>query len=142
MKKMKGVILLIIVLPYLTGCYTPQEIRNENIGDGTRGKLIIRSGDLVRYEFGRNMYSVTADSVEGYGIRMNTGEEEVPFTGKVALNDITSAHLEQLDPYATGCLGIGILGLALIIGFGLADFKVPISFPEDFLSLNPYHLHS
>ncbi len=127
MKKIITLILLITLIPYLTGCYSLKEITTDEIENGQKGKLIILSRDMVRYEFERNMYSVRADSLYGYGIRVNTDEEELPFTGKVALNDITSIHLEQIDPFAMGCLGLGIISLAIIVGIAISDFKVPVS---------------
>jgi len=128
MKKIITIILLIILFPYLAGCYSLKEITTEEIEDGHKGKLIILANDLVKYEFEKNMYSVTADSLYGYGTRVNAEEEELPFKGTIAFNDIRSVQLEQINLAATGCMGLGILTIVIILVFAIASPEIsPVS---------------
>ena len=110
------VLLIIISLINYVGCYSYEQVRGSDIREeleqDNQRELYIVTKDYINYHFDCNMYSVKNDSLLGIGTFYQLNRE-MPFNGKIALNDITDIKIKNIN--TIGSIGM-VLGLATILG--------------------------
>jgi hypothetical protein len=75
--------------------------------------------DNKEYQFDDGDYTINSDTLTGSGLSLS-GNNEMPFSGKIALDDVTTFNLDKLDVELT------ILVSALVLGFiasGIASWN-------------------
>jgi len=103
------------------GCYSSEVISKKEIDEGTQQidfhqDISINTKDYKTYHFAANQYQVENDSLYGNGLVTKLGSE-VPFRGKIAMDDILSFEQSTIDAGSTIGLIAGIVAVgALILG--------------------------
>ena len=125
MKKLIASILVPALLLYLSGCYSTNEITKEEFKEGSRGNATLFTNDMKAYQFDEGRYSVKDDTLQGSGSTL-IGEMKAPFTGKIALENISTINVEETDGAKTFLLTIGIIAgvvlvAAAILFVGMTD---------------------
>jgi hypothetical protein len=95
MKKLISIVLIFSLLPYLTGCYTIQQVNLEEIKESNSIKeLTVHTRDSVSYRFNKGNFSFKSDSLSGTGTRI-IDRKEISFSGNIALKDILKIDPEK-----------------------------------------------
>jgi len=129
---LKKYITCFLVLTFLNyvGCYSSEVITNEKLNNGTahidtNDEIYFTTNDLTRYHFAAYHYQVVNDTIYGEGTLQKNGNE-VPFDGKIAMNEINSIEQYQIDSGTTtgltlGIMAVGVLAAGLLILALIAD---------------------
>lgn len=92
MKKLISVVLVFSLLFYMTGCYSMNNISRTEFEETYRkGKIELQTKTENEYLF-EYSYFILSDTLYGNGIKTSDGEE-VPFKGKIALNDVLAIKI-------------------------------------------------
>jgi hypothetical protein len=109
MKKLISLVLIISLLPYLTGCYSMKEVTKEDFhSDNERGKLSLITNEKKTYEFEEGAYFIISDTLCGSGLKMSL-EDTTSFDGKIALNDVEEIHMSKSDALKSTVFGVFIV---------------------------------
>jgi uncharacterized lipoprotein len=113
MKKLISSTFAILVLIYLSGCssmnqVTRQEFKNYN----GNGEISVLTKDNEIYKF-RRYYSIESDTLEGKGVKL-VGGVESPYKGKIALDSIAGYEIHEVENPGWGFLSV-IVGASLTI---------------------------
>ena len=110
-----------VVLAFLNfiGCYSPETITNKDIDEGKEQidfnqEISIVTKDYKSYRFGALQYQIVNDSLYGNGVVTELGKE-VPFKGKIALDNILSFEQRAMDTGSTAGLTVAIIAGGLIV---------------------------
>ena len=108
-------VFLLIAFLHFIGCYSSETISIKEIEEGTeqiafRENITIVTKDHNSYYFPAFQFQIKNDTLYGTGTHITFGQE-VPFTGKIAMNDISSIKQEEVDAGSTTGL---IVALALV----------------------------
>jgi len=111
--------LLVVSFLNYVGCYSSEIISKAEIDQGTKKinfdeEISISTKDYNSYRFGAHQFQIENDTLYGTGVTSKLGNE-VPFKGKIAMNDITSIEQKSMDAGATTGLIIGGLVLGALI---------------------------
>jgi hypothetical protein len=116
MIKKYAIILIIGSFINYLGCYSYEQLRSsaikEELEQNNHRELSIVTKDYIEYHFDSYMYSVKNDSLLGVSTFFQLNRE-VPFNGKIALNDITDIKIKNTN--TIGSIGM-VLGLLTIFG--------------------------
>ena len=121
MKKPISLILTFSLLSYLTGCYSMNQVTEDEFKTDSKGKEIrVLTNDIELYQFADD-FKIESDTLIGSGVRI-VGEKETPYTGKIPLNKISSFEIKRVDGSKTAMLILSIAytvaGMALIKAIG------------------------
>ena len=114
MKKLISVLLIFALLPYLTGCYTMNQITKEEFKKSSKNaeiELQTRAGDEYHFE---DSYYILSDTLYGQGIKIRDNKE-TPFNDKIALNDIFSIKQKEFNTGAIVFLGMVAVGTIIVL---------------------------
>ena len=116
---------LIIALLNLVGCYSLQSVtvpkyKEIEKNEGKPEEIFVKTIYGQEYYFTDSNFYIENDSLYGKGILL-TGEESLPFEGKIALKRIDSLKMELFDQSKTiwcivGVVGFLLLGILIISG--------------------------
>jgi hypothetical protein len=111
---------MVFAILNLIGCYSFQTVSSETINkyasvDGSEA-IELTTKDHIEYRFNKYSYRVKNDTItgNGYVIQLN---DEVPFNGRIAFEDIIAMNVEKLDAVASIGLAFGVAIIGLIIVF-------------------------
>ena len=119
MKKLCFYILIFSFLNYI-GCYSYRNVNKEilytsDLGEPA-GVVTIITNDEKKIVVHDGIYELVGDTLHAKGInKANTTVYGQPIVVKIALNDIRSVKIEELDGLAIAGCAIGIAALALFI---------------------------
>ena len=118
-KKYMVLVLIPALLIQLYGCYSMQEIsKDEMVGMQDGDDLIIHTKDSTIYFFEESNYHFSADSVSGKGYVESSDyygfKERNDYT--LPLSNIESMQQDELNPFSTTLLVVGIILLAVCVG--------------------------
>jgi hypothetical protein len=103
-------------------------VEKENADKNAQGQIMVQTNDFNSYQFEEGDYSFTADSIMGSGksLRIN---KEIPFEGKIPLNDIYIFDVNQLNTGNTILLvlGVGLIGLIVAAAIAVNDLNNSMS---------------
>ena len=106
MKKHISFILIISLLPYLTGCYSMKEVTKGDFqSDNERGKLNLITKEKKAYEFEEGAYFIISDTLCGSGRKISP-ENTSSFDGKIALDDMEEIHMSKSDAIKSTIFGL------------------------------------
>jgi len=111
---------MVLSILNLIGCYSFQsvspEIINESVSTDGSDAIKLMTKGYVEYRFDRFSYKVKYDTIKGNGyvIQLN---DEVPFNGEIALENIIELNVEKLDAVASFGLAFGVAIIGLILVF-------------------------
>jgi hypothetical protein len=109
MKKLISLVLIMSLLPYLTGCYSMKEVTKGDFqSDNERGKLNLITKEKKTYEFEEGAYFIISDTLCGSGRKLSP-EDTTSFDGKIALNDMEGIHMSKLDGIKSTIFGLFIV---------------------------------
>ena len=120
MKKLISLVLIITLLPYLTGCYSMKEVTKEDFhSDNERGKLKFITKENEIYKFEEGAYFIISDTLYGSGQKMGP-EDTTLFDGKIALDNVKEFHMSKADAFKSTIFGVFVVvfvatALALIL---------------------------
>jgi hypothetical protein len=127
-------VLLLVSFLHFIGCYSSETISIKEIEEGTDqidfGKdITIVTKNYESYNFPAFQYQVNYDTLYGTGTQITFGQE-IPFTGKIALSDISSIKQEEVDAGATSGLiitlvVIGAIGVVVALALSIASALNP-----------------
>ena len=107
MKKPISLILIFSLLLYLAGCYSMNQVTEDEFKTDSEGKEIrVLTNDIELYQF-KDDFKIESDTLIGSGVRI-VGEKETPYTGKIPLNKISSFEIKQVDGSKTVMLILNI----------------------------------
>ena len=122
MKKLISSIFAILLLLYLSGCSSMNQVTREEFKDyNGNGEVSILTKDNEIYKF-HGYYSIESDTLEGIGIKLVDGEE-TPFKGKIALDSISGFEIQESENPGLGLLGV-LLGVPLTLALTFLLFFV------------------
>ena len=102
-----------------------EEFENQS----SNNEAIIFTKDLETYQLNESQYCIKADTLYGSGSKIISGDNKIPFSGKIPLENVSSISVKKSDGLATTFLVIGIIaGAVLIIGaviVGSVASKIP-----------------
>ena len=111
---------MVLSILNLIGCYSFQsvspELMNESISADGGDAIKLMTKEYIDYRFDRYSYRVENDSIKGNGFVLQINEE-VPFNGKIAFEDIINLNVEKLDAVASFGLAFGVAIIGLILVF-------------------------
>ena len=118
---------LIISFLNFAGCYSTETISINKIKDGTEqinfGKNItIVTKDYSTYCFPAFQYQINNDTLYGTGTHITLGNE-IPYKGKIAMNDISSIKQEEVDAGST----TGLIVIIAVVGAVIAGIILTVS---------------
>ena len=120
-KMIKKILISLVIISFLNylGCYTSEIITKNEIDQGTKKinlkeVISISTKDYKSYSFGANQYQIQNDTLFGTGVITKLGKQ-IPFKGKIAMNDIVSIEQKSTDAVATIGLVLGIAALGALI---------------------------
>jgi hypothetical protein len=112
------------------GCSSTKVVTNKKLDNGTaqidiNKEIYLTTKDQNRYYFPKWSYQILNDTLFGEGTYINNGRE-IPFNGKVAINDIEWIEQNEIDIESTtgltlGIIAIGVLATGLILLALIAD---------------------
>jgi hypothetical protein len=119
MKKKIFIYLLIIAFLNYLGCTSLNVVSTgevkEKLESGTYyQELFLITKDNNRYHFGKWGYHIENDTLIAKGLKVNMNGE-VPFEGKIPLEDISYFEVEELNTLSTVGLVLGIGALAITV---------------------------
>jgi len=124
-RKKYAIYFLLLSLLNLLGCYSFEHIRGleirEELEQDNRRDVTIITKDYKEYHFESFMYTVLNDTLLGTG-KIHRLNKEIPFHGKIALNDITDIEFKNTN--IIGSIGM-VLGLLTV--FGIIIIVIAIS---------------
>ena len=92
-----------------------KESIEEDLASGTlHGDIYIITKDNNRYHFGDWGYHIKNDTLYGKGLKINPNDEE-PFEGKIAMDDISHFEVEEAEPIATVGVVLGVAAFVMIV---------------------------
>ena len=111
--------LLVVSFLNFVGCYSSEIISKTEIDKGTKKinfdeEISISTKDYNSYRFGAHQYQIQNDILSGTGVTTKFGKQ-IPFKGKIALNDVVSFEQKSIDAGATTGLVIGGIALGMLI---------------------------
>ena len=116
MKTLISILLILALSPYLTGCYSMNQISKTDFEDTSKKmkiELQTKAGDKYQFEYS---YFFSGDSLYGSGIKISDGDETA-FKGAIALKDILTIYHEEYNITApiliSAFLIVGILFLIM-----------------------------
>ena len=113
MKKIISSIFAILVLIYLSGCSSMNQVTREEFKDyNGNGEISVLTKDNAIYKFHR-YYSIESDTLESRGVKL-VGGVGSPFKGKIALDSISGYEIHEVENPGLGFLSV-ILGASLTI---------------------------
>lgn len=111
--------LIIAIFNLLAGCYSSKIItvpEYNRIEDKDKPDDIrLTTKDYKVYHFSESNFYVENDTLYGKGILLPSEE---PFEVKIALSDVVSMEVENINWLNTSLLGLGILGIGVILTLG------------------------
>ncbi|MBT8379166.1 MAG: hypothetical protein KJN64_08040 [Ignavibacteria bacterium] len=111
---------MVLAILNLIGCYSFQSVSpesfNESISMDGSASIELVTKDYFEYRFDRFSYKVKNDTITGNGYVLQLNDE-VPFTGKIAFEDIINLNVEKLDGVASFGLAFGVAIIGLILVF-------------------------
>ena len=114
MKKLISMALIFTLLPYLIGCYSMREVTKEEfISQQENDKALLITKYNKAYQFSDKKYTIKSDTLLGKGLRLS-GNNETPFSGKIALDDVMTYNLEKLNVEVVFLVLIPIIVLVAI----------------------------
>jgi len=125
-KKYIVTVLIPALLIQLYGCYSMQEISNDEMsGLKEGGDLIVYSKDSAIYSFEESNYHISNDTLYGKGyVKLNEDSDfKVATESTIALSNIESVQQDELNPTDTtwlitgGILFVGIVVLVVQAGY-------------------------
>ncbi len=125
-KKYIVTVLIPALLIQLYGCYSMQEISNDEMsGLKEGGDLIVYSKDSTIYSFKESNYHISNDTLYGKGyVKLNEDSDfKVATESTIALSNIESVQQDELNPTDTtwlitgGILFVGIVVLVVQAGY-------------------------
>jgi hypothetical protein len=119
MKKKIIIYFLIIAFLNYLGCTSlniaSKEEVKQKLENGTYyQELYLITKDNNRYHFGKRGYHIKNDTLYAKGLKVNMNGE-VPFEGKIRLEDISYFEVEELNTLSTVGLVLGIGALAITV---------------------------
>ena len=127
MKKLISILLILTLLPYLTGCYSMNQISKTEFKEtNKKGKIELKTktGDEYQFEYS---YFILSDTLYGNGIKISDGDETA-FKGAIALDDILTINHEEYNSGMTTFLAASIivvfLYLLLVAAANLSGFML------------------
>jgi len=122
MKRKILISLLVVSLFNYIGCYSYEtisftEFENELKADDVSKELFINTSDLKKYHCSKDFLEVHEDSIKVKGKIVIREDYEEPFTGKLAIKDIESIEISNLDALATILLVGSVAGCVAILIF-------------------------
>jgi hypothetical protein len=124
-KKYIVTVLIPALLIQLYGCYSMQDISKDEIAELKDGDdLIVHTKDSTIYFFEESNYHISNDSLYGKGyVKFNENADfKVEAENTIALTDIESAQLDEINASGTTWLIIGGILFIDIIVLGLQAF--------------------
>jgi uncharacterized lipoprotein len=113
MKKLISSTFAILVLIYLSGCSSMNQVTREEFKNyNGNGEISVLTKDNEIYKFHR-YYSIESDTLEGKGVKLVRGGES-PFKGKIALDYISGYEIHEVENPGLGFLSV-IVGASLTI---------------------------
>jgi hypothetical protein len=106
---------LVASLSFSIGCYNNDTITREQLNPITKEELraeveqldiTVFTKESVRYKFLKGNYRVQSDTLIGFGVQTNGGDDR-PFHGYVCFADITSLETEEFS-LAKTLIAIGL----------------------------------
>ena len=67
----------------------------------------------MAYQFNDGKYTINSDTLLGIGMRL-AGNNEIPFSGKIALDDVMTFNLEKFNTEIVVLVTIIILGVGAL----------------------------
>ena len=120
---MKTFLVLLLILSlffYLTGCYSVSEMSKDEFKEkNKKGSATITTKNNETYQFEKGWYHIDSDTLYGTGAKMH-GEYKVPFSDKIAIDDISEFKAETPDGVKTFTLIIGVAAAALLVIYAIA----------------------
>ena len=120
MKKLISIALIFALFPYLTGCYSMNEIsrteferenKDENI------ELQTVTDDVYRFE---HSYYIQSDTLYGTGIK-KTNKGAIPVKARIALNDILTVETEEFNKTETIVFFTILISIIIASIYGLSE---------------------
>ena len=120
-------VLIPALLIQLYGCYSMQNISNDEIAglkDG--GDLTVYTKDSTIYFFKESNYYISNDSLYGKGYVKSSEDSDfnVEIKSIIALTSIETIQQDELNPFTTTLLVIGIILIAIGLGALIATLPV------------------
>jgi hypothetical protein len=120
---MKTFLVLLLILSlffYLTGCYSVSEMSKDEFKEkNKKGSATITTKNNVTYQFEKGWYHIDSDTLYGTGAKMH-GEYKVPFSGKIALDDIDAIKVEAPNGFRTLTLILGVAAITCLVIYVVA----------------------
>ena len=117
---LKKYITLFLVLTFLNyvGCYSSEVINKKDLDDGKaqidfNEEIYVTTEDYSRYHFLKGFYQIQKDTLYGEGSVQNAGDE-IPFKGKIAMDEVTSFEQSKPDAGSSAGLTIGIIAIGAV----------------------------
>ena len=120
---MKTFLVLLLILSlffYLTGCYSVSEMSKDEFKEkNKKGSATITTKNNETYQFEKGWYHIDSDTLYGTGAKMH-GEYKVPFSGKIALDDIDAIKVEAPNGFRTLTLILGVAAITCLVIYVVA----------------------
>lgn len=120
-KMVRKIFISLVLLSFLNylGCYSSEIITKNEVDQGLKKinldeEISISTKDYNSYRFGAHQYQIQNDTLSGTGVITKLGKQ-IPFKGKIAMNDIVSIEQKSTDAVATIGLVLGIAALGALI---------------------------
>jgi hypothetical protein len=121
-------VFLLISFVHFVGCYSTETISIKEINEGTeqidfRENITIVTKDHNSYYFPAFQFQIKNDTLYGAGTHITFGQE-VPFTGNIAMSNISSIMQEEVDAGSTTGLivAFALVGAAIVVIILTASF--------------------
>ena len=116
-------VILVVTLLNLAGCYSSQsvtvpEYKQVEEEEGKPDEIYVKTKDNQEYHFYYPSFDIENDTLYGKGVRI-VSEKEILFEGELALSDIESIEIANMDWLKTSSLCIGLSPIILIIGLAI-----------------------
>ena len=117
LKKLFIAFTLVAFLNFI-GCYSSEVISKEELDKGNaqidfNEEIYVTTQDYSRYHFLKGFYQIQKDTLYGEGSVQNAGDE-IPFKGKIAMDEVTSFEQSKPDAGSSAGLTIGIIAIGAV----------------------------
>ena len=115
MKKLFILFLISTVFLYLNGCYSIREMTKAEFKEkNKKGSVTIITKNMETYQFAKGWYHIESDTLYGNGAKLNA-EHNIPFSGKIALDEIDVIKVEAPNGFRTLTLILGVAAITCLV---------------------------